>query len=99
MTKVMCVYCSKEFLAFADATMAECEHCKHMQKVPKAAAGRARRLAISGTKLDQGSRIGVSSSLDGIIRSKLDQSKTAMVTVKIEDRNMMKAPATTKKKK
>ena len=35
MTKVLCTYCKKEFLALSDATEAECEFCRRMQKIPK----------------------------------------------------------------
>ena len=90
MTKITCVFCEKEFLALADATEAECQFCNHMQKVPKANAGRARRIAISETKLDGGSKIAMSTTLDGIIKSRLEKSTATALTDKVEDRVMMK---------
>ena len=98
MTKITCVYCAKEFLALADATEAECQFCNHMQKVPKANADRAKRVALSQTKLDSRSTLVTSTTLEDIIKSRLERSSAAAIEDKIEDRMMMKDPKGGKKK-
>lgn len=90
MTKVLCTYCKKEFLALSDATEAECEFCRRMQKIPKTTAGKARRISAAGSKLDSGRRTPSSTSLDGVIRARLDKAYIPPIQDKIEDRNMMK---------
>ena len=71
MTKITCVYCSKEFLALPDVTDVECQFCKHMQKVPKTSAGRARRVTNSMNRLGARSQAPAFSALDNIIMERI----------------------------
>ena len=99
MTKITCVYCSKEFLALPNLTDVECQFCKHMQKVPRTNAGRTRRITSSINRLGSRSQDSAFSALDNIIIGRIEKSSTTTLNDNKDERVLMKVEMPKKGKK
>ncbi len=95
MTSVVCRHCGKTFAVVSGLSQAECNHCKHMQQIPKTTAGKSARLSAATVGLDpkrkktQKPTTG-NSTLDGMVKAQLENARRKAEVAQDEDRVMKK---------
>ena len=93
MTSVVCKKCGKVFSVVSGLPSGECSHCKHLQSIPKTAAGKAARLsgaaAALGTKRQTGAKPTTgNAAVDSMLKSQLENSKRKAEAAQDEERVM-----------
>ena len=95
MTSVVCKKCGKAFPVVSGLSSAECSHCKHLQSIPKTAAGKAARLSGAAAALGRGGTAGAkpttgNAAIDSMVKSQLENSRRKAEAAQDEERVMKK---------
>ena len=93
MTSVICKKCGKAFPVVSGLSSAECSHCKHLQSIPKTAAGKAARLsgaaAALGTKSATSAKPTTGNAvIDSMVKSQLENARRKAEAAQDEERVM-----------